>query len=395
MGWLGLDDTDSLDEGCTTYTLHKLLEGLPNHVQATSLRLVRLWPFAQQRTRGNAAVAVELRTDDENGLLIYLDQFWNQYIVPTIGKVSTTLHDARRQYPSDPGMVWFSSAPPTASFYTACVQHEVQLSAVPEASRSWGGQGRIGATAAVAWHEHRTTFEAIAWRSEERHGQSERRVCESTLLSIDAMDSTFLSRDPRKGTRLIAPRGPCPVLFGVRARDADSARIAGERLRFAEATERTVALRVFTTNQATDDHLVDPAVKATVEHVEILPRGTTRISTNHGMWLAFEESGDVKLLAQWLKPGDEIEGYGLTTDAQVLHLEKLRLLSATPTLRRPMCVDCNVRMKSMGAGQGCRCPTCKARITDAWDEHPRLPPYPSWVQPPADARRHLAKPLEW
>ena len=69
MGWLGLDDTDSLKEGCTTYSLHLLLESLPASVTVLSPRLVRLWPFAQQRTRGNAAVAVEILTEDEDELL--------------------------------------------------------------------------------------------------------------------------------------------------------------------------------------------------------------------------------------------------------------------------------------------------------------------------------------
>ena len=394
MGWLGLDDTDSLKEGCTTYSFHLLLESLPSSVTILSPRLVRLWPFAQHRTRGNAAVAVELHVEDEDELLTYLEHFWRENLLPAKGKISPSKHDARTQYPADPGMVWFSTEQPDEEFYTMAVQSEVHLNEVPAADRSWGGQGRIGATAAIAWRQNSSTWEAIAWREPIRHGQNKRTVCEQTLAFIDSMPSTFLSRDPRKGTGLVAPRGPCPVLFGVRARDANSALEAGNRLLSAELTESAVGLRVFVTNQATDDHL-SQSQQATVAHVEILSRGNCVLTTESGKWLAFAESGSVKKLAQWLQPGDVIEGFGLSPEFGVMHLEKLRILSAYPNQQRPMCGECSVRMKSMGKGQGCRCPKCKQRTGDAWVSLPRIPPYTSWVQPPVDARRHLARPLEW
>lgn len=394
MGWLGLDDTDSLTEGCTTYSFHLLLESLPRSVTVLSPRLVRLWPFAQHRTRGNAAVAVELLVEDEAELLHHLEDFWLNHLLPIKGKISPSEHDDRVQYPADPGMVWFSSKQPTEEFYTLAVQSEVDLIQVPIADRSWGGQGRIGATAAIAWRQKRCTWEAIAWREENRHGQLKREVCEQALTFVDSMPSTFLSRDPRKGTGLVAPRGPCPVLFGVRARDSNSALEAGNKLLAAELTEPAVGLRVFVTNQATDDHL-SHSQKATVTQVEILNRGNCVITTENGKWLAFAESGSVKKLAQWLQPGDVVEGYGLSPEFGVLHLEKLRVVSAYPNQQRPMCSECSVRMKSMGKGQGCRCPKCKHRTDDTWDSIARIPPVHSWVQPPDDARRHLARPLEW
>ena len=52
MGWLALDDTDHLGGGCTTYTLFELIQNLPDGYTASEFRLVRLYPFARQRTRG-------------------------------------------------------------------------------------------------------------------------------------------------------------------------------------------------------------------------------------------------------------------------------------------------------------------------------------------------------
>lgn len=394
MGWLGLDDTDSLKEGCTTYSFHLLLESLPDSVTIKTPRLVRLWPFAQHRTRGNAAVAVELETEDESLLLEHLDNYWHTYLMPLKGNVSSSEHDDRTQYPADPGMVWFSNSQVDESFYTKAVQAEVRLDEVPPADRSWGGQGRIGATAAVAWHGMKQTWEAIAWRPVIRHGQTERSVCEKTLRLVDALPATFLSRDPRKGTGMVAPRGPCPVLFGLRARDEMSARDAAQTLLSAELTEPSIGLRTFATNQASDDHLGEP-LQGSIADVEILNRGHCVLTTEHGKWFAFAESGSVKKLAQWLQPGDVVLGMGLSPEFGIMHLEKLCVVSTVPHQQRPLCKECGVRMKSMGRGQGCRCPKCKRRIEDMWSTTPRIPPYDSWVQPPADARRHLARPLEW
>lgn len=394
MGWLGLDDTDSLEEGCTTYSLHLLLESLPDSVTVKTPSLVRLWPFAHHRTRGNAAVAIELEVENESLLLEHLDQHWIEHIMPLKGKISSSEHDERIQSPADPGMVWFSTQQVDKSFYNKAVQSEVLLDEVPVADRSWGGQGRIGATAAVAWHKEKTTWEAIAWRQPIRHGQKQRSVCEKTLTLVDAHPSTFLSRDPRKGTGMVAPRGPCPVLFGLRARDESSAREAAELLLSSDFTESSFGLRIFATNQASDDHLGEP-IQATIAEVEVLNRGHCVLTTEHGKWLAFSESGQVKQLAQWLKSGDVVLGNGLSPEFGVLHLEKLCVVSTVPDQVRPMCETCSVRMKTMGRGQGCRCPKCKLRTDDIWSSIPRIPPYESWVQPPPDARRHLARPLEW
>ena len=102
--WLGLDDTDSLEGGCTTLVFHELLNALPcEHGQP---RLTRLWPFAAQRTRGNASLSVELFTDDS--IIEWLDQYWNDNILPLKGQLSKSEHSHREQFPSDPGMALFN-----------------------------------------------------------------------------------------------------------------------------------------------------------------------------------------------------------------------------------------------------------------------------------------------
>ena len=208
MGWLGLDDTDSLAGGCTTEVFDALLRHLPKGVTHGVPRLVRLWPFARRRTRGNAAVAVEITADQTDHLMEHLDAWWTTHLAPLDGSMEASVVSDREQHPASPGMVWFEHQP-SSVVYKNAVQGLVRLDQLPEATRYWGGHGRIGATAAVAWPAVTRTWEAIAWRLEDA-AHDQRLVDAARLSAVDAWDDTFLSRDPRKGTSLIAPRGRSP-----------------------------------------------------------------------------------------------------------------------------------------------------------------------------------------
>ena len=89
--WLGLDDTDSLEGGCTTLVFHELLNALP--CDYGEPRLTRLWPFAAQRTRGNASLSVELYADQS--IIAWLDNYWNEKIAPLKGEVAISEHSDR------------------------------------------------------------------------------------------------------------------------------------------------------------------------------------------------------------------------------------------------------------------------------------------------------------
>ena len=163
----------------------------------------------------------------------------------------------------------------------------------------------------------------------------------------------------------------------------------------AANTEQAEGHIVFRTNQATDDHLADDKIDV-VTKTSILKRGTVVIETNNnGKLLAFAESGKIKHLSQWLEKGDKIEFNGLKSPDGSIHLEKIRVLIATPKRKRPLCHDCQVTMKSMGKNQLVRCPKCRRISQTLWLEIERIPPSKDWLQPPIDARRHLSKPLDW
>lgn len=368
--WLGLDDTDSLEGGCTTLVFHDLLNALP--CEHGEPRLTRLWPFAAQRTRGNASLSVELYTDDS--IVEWLDKYWKNKILPLKGQMSKSDHSQREQYPSDPGMTLFQEQP-IEQYYWDAVRGEVGFY---EGGHQWGGQGRIGAAASCAWREGETTWEGIAWRS------GKRDVSEDALTIVDNIEGTFLCRDPRTKRGLIAPRGPCPVMFGVRA---TSRKVASEATNIlVNSSAKTIGNRIFITNQASGDH-IESIRNTTVKEKEILQGGHVIVNGNY---LAFSESGNVNKIAQWLEIGDSFEFMGLEYEGK-FHLEAIRV-TESKSVSRPLC-DCGSRMKSMGAGQGVRCPICKSRSMELWSHEERKPPFTGWVQPPVDKRRHLAKTL--
>ena len=394
MGWLGLDDTDSLAGGCTTKVMEDLLQNLPQQCIVGEVRLVRLWPFASGRTRGNAALGVSIDCDDENELISHLDHWWNNEIVKLKGLISPSHHSNRPQVPSDPGMVWFSEQP-DESFYWDAVRHHVDIDDQPEATKTWGGLGVIGAIAAVSWRGKEATWEAIAWRRSQTSTQP-RSVCPAALVEIDSWDDTFLSRDPRSGTSLVAPRGLSPVLCGVRATTRDIATKALAVLLESEHTESFSGCRTYKTNQATGDHLL-PSTVAVIEEVLVDEvRKHARLITSHGEWVAFGEGGPVNQLARWLQQGDRVEMRGLQHPNGSYHLEQLRAVAWNARKKqRPLCSQCGQRMKSMGRNQGLRCPTCKWKCEDSWDDIAVQPPFEGWVEPPASSRRHLSRPLSW
>ena len=130
-------------------------------------------------------------------------------------------------------------------------------------------------------------------------------------------------------------------------------------------------------------------------NIEVLSRGTVVINCKQNKLLAFSESGEIKLLAQWLKNEDLISFNGLLNHEGVYHLERLRVDKSSNEKIRPLCKKCDVKMKSMGKNQPVRCPKCREKSDQLWVEVSRIPPLTGWVQAPMDSRRHLTKPLEW
>ena len=198
--------------------------------------------------------------------------------------------------------------------------------------------------------------------------------------------STILNRDPNAGRSIIAPRTPCPVLYGIRGESRQGVLDAHAFLQEGGA-EKSSGHRAHRTNQATDDHLLS-VENGVVNNTRIMKGGHVEINVGDTLF-SFSQGGGVNQLAQQLIPGDWIEWYGLHDLEGNIHLERLRLIEGVRNKHRPIC-RCGKRYKSQGKDQPLRCSSCGSEHENMW-----LTEIISteWKEPPVSYRRHLAKPL--
>ena len=383
--WIGLDDTDEREHGCTTFDFNDLIIHLEsNGFIISDARLVRLWPFAPQRTRGNAALSAAVIAAERAELESALDDwFTNRF---------SDLNTGPELHSAEPALLLTSEQLPeqmywdTVKDYVDLADRLIQLESIDH--RLWsthaGRSGVIGASAAIAWRgEHDCTWECTAWRAE----SGPRNVPE---IIVDKMckqyPETILNRDPNASRSLIAPRTPCPVLYGIRGESRDAV-LSGHNFLQENGVEQSIAHRAHRTNQATDDHL-DTMGSGVVLNLEVMQGGHVKIDAGKYL-VAFAQGGPLNSLAQSLKVGDEIEWYGLLDNTNTVHLEKLRLSHGKRNSTRPVC-ECGSRYKSRGKNQGLKCPSCGSIKDDIWDFEVRIG---DWVEPFTSFRRHLSKPL--
>ena len=383
--WIGLDDTDEREYGCTTFDFNDLLGTLSDSgCQINDARLVRLWPFAAQRTRGNAALAASVIFHDQTRLEEILDNWFESKY--------STIESSNAQHSAQPTLL-LTKGQIAEEIYWDTVQGHVDLNARMSSlstieHRLWhsdaGCMGLIGSSAAIAWRgTHDWTWECTAWRQMD----GERFVpMQSVVEMAERFPATILNRDPNAKRSLISPRTPCPVLYGIRGEEMAVVLAAHEFLQ-NYPVEQSISHRVFRTNQATDDHLKGSHV-STVESVRIMKGGHVEVDVGE-ILLSFAKGGPVNRLAQSLQPGDKIEWYGLTDGHGVYHLEKLRIVSGTRNGKRPKC-PCGFRYKSKGLNQKLKCPKCKLTTENRWDTEVTET---DWLEPPISSRRHLSKPL--
>ncbi len=274
----------------------------------------------------------------------------------------------------------------------------------------WMGEDRgvVGAAAAIAWPARTQTWEAIAYRTPDRWGTPRDVSAASVARAERALPRVFLCRDPATRRLLVAPHTPCPILFGVRATDARSARRAVPVIR-SEPVDRWV---LFATNQATGDHLVRREVRDLRPYTSARIRGIVAATPEtraggHMRFalrdrsgatvdcLAFEPTKTLPRVAASLRPGDRVEVWGSRGREPPLRLEGIRLVAPGrlgPSVRGPTCPGCRRAARSMGRARGYRCPRCGARFPpERATSEPRRVPFVVGVHHPTpSARRHLA-----
>ena len=120
MIWaIGLDDTDYPSGGCTTWQANELEKVLILcGAKPIERRLVRLWPFAVRRTRGNAALALimEISSNSEQDCINAIDM-WFEELVANVKRNDINSH-------ARPGLIICKEGHLTESIYWECVRSE-------------------------------------------------------------------------------------------------------------------------------------------------------------------------------------------------------------------------------------------------------------------------------
>ena len=434
--WIGIDDTDSKDGGCTTYlgyrTICRLIKegydiiGYP--------RLVRLNPNIPWKTRGNGAISFRIGRGRGKKLLVgeiegikifsYSEGSENGDRID-ISEIKTVIEDEIKTsaFLSDEntnsGYV-IAKKRPNRDVYERCVKEVVSLDDIKDLldklEAEYKGykncRGLIGATAAISWEPVDRTFELITYRYKERWG-TKREIDESSVIEMDkTVNSTFDNYDYGNNKVMIAPNSPCPVLFGIRGEYPDDLIRAKEMVR----SEEYMGWLLFETNQGTDDHIrrrkiaeIKPYESVAVEGV--VEREPYTIKGGHVIFrlkdetssidcTAYEPTKNFRDVIKELRVGDVLEVYGgVREEPFTINIEKIRikrLVEIEEKIENPLCDNCKVHMKSMGRGRGYRCRKCGARKSESEAKFQTIKRKlkEGFYEVPPCARRHLSKPIK-
>ena len=217
--WIGLDDTDTPDYGCTTATFDDLINSISHlsNFRVLERRLVRLWPFAERRTRGNGALSCIIECSSES--IIEFENLLSLFF----SNLEDSLQNDGEVHPQTSPALVYSFEQIDEDFYWEAVRQKVdisdrikKLSGIKKLTLN-SDWGLIGASSAMAWKSNdESTWELISWRYPENIGDK-REISSAIVKEMEINHpETFVNRDPTQEKGLIAPRTPCPVLYGIR-----------------------------------------------------------------------------------------------------------------------------------------------------------------------------------
>ncbi|MEM0217208.1 MAG: tRNA(Ile)(2)-agmatinylcytidine synthase [Candidatus Nezhaarchaeales archaeon] len=415
---IGVDSVDSLSGGCTTHFLFEALKEMMRRFNDKVKLLdypilARLNPNIPWKTRGNGAVCLRLMARSD--------------VTPSIEELlALMLRDyTQSYYDCDPAIavLYGELHKDFSDFYEKTLRRVVTLREALELAQSHdvkviktrSGLGLIGALAAIgSLTEGDYTFEILAYRCEKETRNLDYNSV--WIMEFETWPYTFNNVDPETGRILLTPRGPDPVLYGVRGENPQVLLKASSLLK---VYSKPIGYLIIRSNQGTDYHYLRvERVREVEPHSSILLRGEVAskpkvISGGHVVFkvsdgveelycIAYKPSGDVRRASEKLEIGDEVEVYGGATrllglDALSINLEKLVILRAREevTEMNPLCPRCRKRLKSLGRGGGYKCSRCGFKTAEATKLALRVSrkEVEGIYLPPPRSMRHLAKPF--
>jgi len=421
---VGIDDVDSLMGGCTTHFAAEIVLELkrlgvrffdyPN--------LIRLNPSIPWKTRGNGAVALRFLLSSEDKV----NDIWELIkgkLEEYVGRLkdpkhqpSVVLHvgEIPREYAWLSNKALHDIVPLDLALRLAAKNGNTKLFSVA------GKRGVIGALAAIGYEMKNAdyTYELIAYRNSEYWGKP-RLIDEASVREMDALygKELILNYDYEFDRVLITPRGPDPVLFGIRGETPEILFAAARVLRVYEPIKYMV---LFRTNQHTDSH-----IRPVTSICDLRPytcvsvRGVVKIKPLRSIGghvffklcdgaccvdvAVYEPTKYFRNLIEKLEVGDEVEVLGCLrppgpSHGLTLNLEKIRVVRLVEVVvyENPKCPRCGSRMKSAGKNKGFKCKKCGYKDLSVKKQARTLRRELElkWYQPPRIAFKHLMKPIE-
>lgn len=401
---VGIDDTDSATHGmCTTYLAAVVAERISSFGRVRDRLLVRLNPNIEHKTRGNAALALHVETDEPERV--------ESAVVEEVEE-RAVFDDSK----TNPGVAFLRGEPndALAEYTVETVRGYVTRDEARRVARENGvrvrgwknGRGVVGALAAVgaslAFEDW--TYELLVYRGRERWNEKRRVSWDSFFDAHDATyPRTWDTVDEETGEVVAVPNTDGPVVYGIRGTFGG----VWEANAHVEV-EDAERVAVYRTNQGTDAHLVDALPSEVsgggsyrvegevVEPPETREGGHVFFAVEDDARLrcaAFEPTGRFRDTVRALRERDRVAVCGSLSDG-TLNVEKLRVVSLDRTRRvKPTC--CGRVMESAGRGQGYRCrdDECDETADSLVEERVERELRERWYEVPPGARRHLAKPL--
>lgn len=430
--WIGIDDTDSRNGGCTTYTaiviVKKLIDNGFNIIGFP--RLVRLNPNIPWKTRGNGAISLQVgvglgkktkigRIDGED--IFCYEKLSEKIEISEVRDIVLDVVDkfARLDDENTNSGIVILEEKPGFEVYINAVREVVSLDETKEILKDKNAffkgyknmRGLIGATASIAWeNKNDRTFELITYREGGKWGSKRFVDDESTINMASSISSTFDNFDLENKHNRLVPSSPCPVLFGIRGEDSKDLIKARSMIK----SEKVDCWMVFESNQGTDDHLEQKKIAEVSVYDSVIIKGKVSkkpftIEGGHVIFSVSDETGKIDCAAYeptkqfreiilGLIKGDNVEVYGgVREDPLTVNLEKIKIIDLEEDFEKvenPVCPVCKKHMKSIGSNQGYRCKKCSTK-----SEKPKIIKKKRKLEEkiyevPVCARRHLSKPLK-
>jgi tRNA(Ile2)-agmatinylcytidine synthase len=379
---VGVDSVDSLYGGCTThftvFLIKKLL--LQGYELMDLPHLVRLNQFIPWKTRGNASVGFIVKTEKDDvsshDLVKIVKISLESYGGDVIGR--------------EPGIAVLEANEEKSSwiqrlylFYKKAV-HDYVASTYFESNVAsneisfWGGRGVLGAVAAIGYTLQTLphTFELIAYRKPENMGK-ERAIIDESIKNIETKSggALFNNYNYNEEKAVAAPRGPDPVLLGLRGVDPY---MMIELAKEIELGEEPDAWMIFATNQHLDEHFrllkVNELRTYTSGYIEGVVEENPRVyRKGHVAVKLRDDTGAVAVyffsptkpmnkIAMNLRRGDYIGVLGgakPSGETLVFEAHKLWVYESPVDIQiiNPPCPVCGHRLKSDGI-RGMKCSSC-------------------------------------